>query len=131
MRRMTKGEKAVNSSSNLDTLIEQAFGKRQKAYTYEPRKAPARAETVSYAERLCDAKEKGGRPVLPYKIAVLEGIVTGESYVTLLLGMCKALSLVLDEPKFYADVYGVLEKRLRRENAALSKAPNRYNTSPL
>lgn len=112
----------MNSSSNLDTLIEQAFGKRQKAYTYEPRKAPARAETVSYAERLCDAKEKGGRAVLPYKIAVLEGIVTGESYVTLLLGMCKALSLVLDEPKFYADVYGVLEKRLRRENAALSKA---------
>lgn len=116
---MRKGEKAVNSSQDLDTLIEQAFGKRQKAYTYEPRKAPARAENVSYAEH---AKEKRGRAVLPYKIAVLEGIVTGESYVTLLLGMCKALSLVLDEPKFYADVYGVLEKRLRRENAALSKA---------
>ena len=112
----------MNSSQDLDTLIEQAFGKRQKAYTYEPRKAPARAENVSYAERLCDAKEKRGRAVLPYKIAVLEGIVTGESYVTLLLDMCKALSLVLDEPKFYADIYGVLEKRLRRENAALSKA---------
>lgn len=119
---MTKGEKTVNSSQDLDTLIEQAFGKRQKAYTYEPRQAPARAAAVSYAERLCDAKEKGGQAVLPYKIAVLEGIITDESYVTLLLGMCKALSLVLDEPKFYADVYGVLEKRLRRENAALSKA---------
>ncbi len=59
---------------------------------------------------------------MPYEIAVLEGIVTGESYATLLLGMCRALSLVLEEPKFYADVYGSLEKRLRRENAALSKA---------
>ena len=112
----------MNPSQDLDTLIEQAFGKRQKAYTYEPHKTLTRAETVSYAERLCDAKEKGGQAVLPYKIAVLEGIVTGESYVTLLLGMCKALSLVLDEPKFYADVYGVLEKRLRRENAALPQA---------
>ena len=120
MRRMTKGEKTVNPSQDLDTLIEQAFGKLQKAYTYEPRKAPARAETVSYAEH---AKKKEGRAVLPYKIAVLEGIVTGENYVTLLLGMCKALSLVLDEPKFYADVYGVLEKRLRRENAALPQVP--------
>ena len=113
----------MNSSSNLDTLIEQAFGKRQKAYTYEPRKAPARAAAVTNAEQFCGAKEKGGQAVLPYKIAVLEGIVTGESYVTLLLGMCKALSLVLDEPKFYADVYGVLEKRLRQENAALPQVP--------
>lgn len=114
-----KGEKTMNPSQDFDILIEQAFGKRQKAYTYEPRKALTRATAVSNTEH---AKEKARQTVLPYEIAVLEGIVTGENYATLLLGMCRALSLVLEEPKFYADVYGSLEKRLRRENAALSKA---------
>lgn len=120
MCRVKKGDKTVNPSQDLDTLIEQAFGKRQKAYTYEPHKTLTRATAVSNTEH---AKEKARQTVLPYEIAVLEGIVTGESYATLLLGMCRALSLVLEEPKFYADVYSSLEKRLRRENAALPQVP--------